>query len=401
MLRALRSKREDGISTAEAIRAFSVGGLAVDPYSTDGKKTVDNVWKEVSQIVGPEAQQPTLEELVRQTGAVPQSVVNDMRRGVTSQNPSEVMAAAQNAQRLSTVDAAALSRRDGGSEVQRAADDFSFYVNRLNMEPEEAARRIAEANDPDRQRDRKTLEPAAKEFRKGLEDADLGAMFDNSILPFNDPTIGFDEAQRLGIMADYLDIAENEFYRANGNADLAMNRAEEQMKRLYGVTELSGSKVVMKHPPEKYWPAMPGNDPYGYVREQIADELGQYVDDDTLGGWFLGDTARTEALPEMRRQHIMDNLIIASTPETDAMVKGGQMPAYFVGYRDPNGVIQTIPGKLFVPDPSAIQGETKRRIDQEIEWARQDDAEARIIQDEDDGGRDRSLDAFIDGPVLP
>lgn len=401
LLKALRAKQGDTMATEEAIRLFRDGGLTVDPYSTDGKKTVDNVWGAVSQIVGPEASQPTLEELVRQTGAVPQTVVNDMRRGLSSTNVADVLSAAQMAQRLSTVDSAALARRDGGADVQRTADDFSFYVNRLNMEPEEAARRLMEANSPDAKRDRKVLEPAAKEFRKELEGADLGSLFDESILPFNDPQIGFDDGQRLGIMADYLDIAENEFYRTNGNADLAMNRAQEQMKRLYGVTELSGSKTVMKHPPERYWPAMPGSDPYGYVREQIADELVQFVDDDTLGSWFPNKAARDAALPGMRKQAIVDSLVIVATPETDAMVKAGQMPAYFVGYRDPNGNLQTIPGKLFVPDISSVQKESDRRVEQEVEWAREEDEELRLMQDDPEGARDRSLDTFIDGPVLP
>lgn len=401
LLRALRSRQGDMLATQEAIRQFSQGGLTVDPYSTDGKKIVDNVWSEVSQIVGPEAAQPTLEELVRQSGSVPQSVVNDLRRGFSSSNLAEVAAAGQMAQRLSTIDAAALARRDGGSEVQRMADDFSFYVNKLNMGPEDAARRVMEAQQPEAQRDRKALEPAAKEFRKELEGADLGSVFDESILPFNTPNVGFTPALQAGIMLDYLDIAENEFYRANGDADLAKNRAQEQIKTLYGVTNLSGTATVMKHPPERYWPAMPGSDPYGYVRDQIADELMQFVDDDALGSWFPHEEARQSALPGMRKDAILDNLIIMSTPETDAMVKAGQLPAYFVAYKDPNGNLQTIPGKLFVPDIALVAAEKRRRLDQEIEWAREDDEEIRLRQDDPEGMRDRGLDAFIDGPVLP
>jgi GH24 family phage-related lysozyme (muramidase) len=345
LLKALRTRQGDTLATQEAIRQFSEGGLAVDPYSSDGKKLVDGVWGEVSQIVGPERVQPTLEELVRQTGSVPQQAVNQMRLGLTSSNVAEVAAAAQSAQRVSTLDSAALSRRDGGSDVQRFADDFSFYVDRLNMSPEDAARRIIDAQSQTAQRDRKALEPVAKDFRKELEAADLGAMFDDSIMGWrSNPAVGFTPQMQAGIMLDFLDIAEDEFYRSGGNPDIARNRATEQMKRLYGVTSLTGSPTVMKYPPEQYWPAF---------------RIQKYGNTSVVSGEPSLDYARIQLEESLRAVDptvSMDNVVLLTTPQTDAEIKRGEIPGYAVMYLDENGVYQTpFPGQHFRPDVQAAQ----------------------------------------------
>src|SRR5690606_9623002 len=123
----------------------------------------------------------------------------------------------------------------------------------LNLSPEQAAQRLMEARDPAKQRDRKALEPLANEFKKEMGEVNLNAVFDDSILGWrSDPELGFTPAQEAGIKAEFIAIAEDEFYRSNGDAEIARNRAQERMKQLYGVTEMTGRRVVMKHPPERY-----------------------------------------------------------------------------------------------------------------------------------------------------
>lgn len=403
LIEKLRTRQGDNTRIAEAVAAFQSGNLKSDAYSSDDRKIVDGVYDAIQKSVPQEQVQTVTEDLIAQSGIVPQKVHNSIRAGLESTVPSEVEAALTRADRIAQINPAILGRRDGGSEIQNRVDDFRHYVNNLNMSPADAARKIAEQNDPEKRRERKALEPAAKEFKKQLENEDIASFFDDSILGWrSNPEVGFNEAQRLGIQAEYLAIAEEQFYQVGGNPELAKNRAREELKRLYGVTEIAGRKVVMKHPPERYWPAMPGSDPFGYVRDQIVEELSQFIDDETLGGWFPSEEARKAGLPAMRKEAVLNSLIVVSTPETDAMIKAGQMPAYFVGYVDPNGNIQTIPGKLFVPDISGVKAERERLINREIEWARADDADMRAIQDAPDGGREGALSSFLDGPtVLP
>ena len=284
LISALRSRQGDQIAIGEAVAAFQNGSLTVDPYSSDGRKRVDAVGDVISKSVPADQQQPAYEELVRQSGTLPQSVLNNIRAGADSQVASEVQAAMQAASRFAQINPAALGRREGGDAIQRKVDDFDYYVNTLNLDPSDAARRIAEQNDPNKVRDRKALEPAAKEFRKQLEGADIGAMFDDSFMGWrSNPNVGFTEGQAAGIAADYLAIAEEQFYLTSGNTDLAKSRAEQEMKRLYGVSEIGGSKTIMKYPPEKYWPGMPGqSDPYAYAKDQLIKDLAEAFPSDPL-----------------------------------------------------------------------------------------------------------------------
>lgn len=356
LIRSLRTQNEGANQISADLTALSSNSLSLDPYASKDKTRADNLYSEVIKHVPPEQFGAVAGTILEQTGVVPQPVVNTIRRGLASDNVTEVVQAAQLAQRIATADPAALGRRDGGSEVQKVADDFTFYVNKLNLPTEEAARRIIDKNKPEAQFTRKAMEPAAKEFVKSLEGEDIGALFDDSVLGWrSNPAVGFNDAQRLGIQAEYVAIAEDQFYAVNGDAELAKNRAREEMKRLYGVTELTGSPTVMKHPPEKYWPKSTfrttsgglfrGADAtLGYALTQLRDDIQTVVPDADL-----------------------DAVQLITTPETDAMVKRGEMPGYAVLVRDRNGVYQTIPGKLWRPDFTgalkANEAEQSRTID--------------------------------------
>lgn len=379
LISALRSRQGDQIATAEAVAAFQAGGLTVDPYSTDGRKRVDAVGDVISKAVPAEQQQAAYEELVRQSGTLPQSVLNKIRAGADSQVAAEVEAAMNAASRFAQVNPSALGRREGGEAIQRKADDFDYYVNTLNLSPSDAARRIAEQNDPNKVRDRKALEPAAKEFRKQLEGADIGAIFDDSVLGWrSNPNVGFTEGQAAGIAADYLAIAEEQFYSTGGNTELAKFRANQEMKRLYGVTEIGGSKTIMKYPPEKFWPSMPGaSDPYAYAKDQLVNDLATaFPDDPTLnpkknGSGFVGTVAgrtidiRDESgladYRKMVKDNVLSRVILVATPETGAEVKSNQLPGYTVLYKDDLGNLQSLYGKQWRPDPKAVSDEARQQ----------------------------------------
>jgi hypothetical protein len=368
LLGKFRSANNDRVAVADTLAALNGGTYQGDPYDPADRKNIDNVAAAIKQQA-PQQYQAATEEIVRQSGIVPKDVVNSIRAGLESRDPSDVAASAQWAHRISGVNPAALGRRDGGKDVQDAADDFGFYVNTLNLSPEDAAKRLIENRDPEKQRDRKALEPAAKEYRKAVEDTDIGSLFNDSWFA-SDPALGFNPQQESGIKADFLAIAENEFFRANGDPDLATQRATEQMKRLYGVTEMTGRKTLMKHPPEKYWPASKdGSETMGW------------------GGHLLGSPTSTHDYIKAQLQADleaiapgvdMSSVEFVTTPETDREVKRGELPGYAIMWRDQNGNYQTLtPGRQWKPDVSrALQANEDERA-REIEAARQDQAEER------------------------
>lgn len=355
-LRRFQETRKDEIAAMETIAALNGRSLSVDPFDSDARKNIDNAAGLIKKQATPEQYQLAAEEITRQSGIVPKDVVNAIRKGLESKNPAEVAAAAQQANRLSQIDPAALGRRDGGKEAHNAADDFQHMVNNLNLSPEEAGKRIIEMNDPEKRRERKAMEPAAKEFIKEMQDFSLAGQFDTWFGA--EPDVGFSPGQELGIQAEFLAIAEDAFYQSNGDPDVAQNRAIEQMKRLYGVTELTGRKVLMKHPPEKYWPAF-----------KIAD-----------AAQSLSYPAQLDAdIREFSPDVDMSSVQLVTTPETDAMIKRGEMPGYAVLYKDENGVLQTIPGKLWKPDISNLK-EMQGKVDAVEQQRKVDAAKADQVQ---------------------
>lgn len=386
LLRSFEAKNRDTGDIQQAVQLFRDGALQVDPFDAKGEKIVDGVFNSAIQSIPAEQVQPLTEELVRQTGVVPRQAMSAIRQGLESTDPGQVAAAAQSAQRISTVNPAALSRRTGGNEVQTAADDFRHYVGDLNLEPVEAGRRMIEARDPAKKMQRKALEPAAKEFMKAVPDVDLASEFGAS-------SLGSSPAQALGLQAEFAALAEDAFYSSNGDPELAKSRAIEQMKRMYGPTEFAPESTVVKYPPERYWPKQSntgfmgiGADPFLYAKNQLFQDVSG-ID------------------PEFQPGSIQ----LVTTPATEAMIKRGEMPAYSVLWTDENGVIQTMPGKLWRPDTSKMQEmERQKAVDEQqktIDRARsmrEDELNRARLQNSPDAGRDASLDAFIKGPdALP
>jgi len=389
LINSFKEASESVLQAGQDVAALATGGLSLDPYAAKDKTRADNLYTTATKGLDADQSAAIASAIIQQTGVVPQPVLNNIRKGLASQSVPEVAAAAQSAQRISSFDPAVLARRDGGSDVQKTADDFTYYVNKLNMTPEQAAQRIIDNRNPEKQMARKALEPAAKEFVKSVEAEDLAAVFDESWMP-GDPELGVNPAQEAGIKAEFVAIAEDQFYQANGDPEIAKNRAIEQMKRLYGVTEIGGSTTVMKHPPEKYWPKLPEagflgfeGDPFGYAKKQLQEDIGAFGSEVDTG-----------------------SIALVTTPETDAMVKRGELPAYAVLYKDANGVYQTIPGKLWRPDvnPETVRAKAdEARLEQEqaVERARgqqEIDRERAETQALPDAGREQSLDAFLDGP---
>lgn len=381
LFRSWNEQSKGALQIAADLGALKDGTLTLDPYAAKDKTRADNLYSDAMKRIPPDQQAGVTSAMIQQTGVVPQPVINSMRAGLSSQNPGQVIAAAQTAQRIAAFDPAALGRRDGGSEVQKAADDFGFYVNKLNLTPEEAARRMIDNASPEKQRDRKVLEPAAKEFVKTLADVDLSAQFKDGGMFTGAPALGLDPMQEAGIKADFIAIAEDQFYSANGNADLAKNRALEQMKTLYGVSRLSGAATVVKYPPERYWPKEDstggplgiGADSFSYVRTQL------YVDVEKSDPNFQPGTMQ-----------------LVTTPETEADVKAGRLPGYSVLWKDANGNLQTLPGKVWRPDVShMLENQAANRAKAQAEAtaaAREKDLRAISGQD-----RNFSMDNMLNG----
>lgn len=425
-LKALESRQKDNILTADAVAAFQSGTLKVDPYSSDDRKKVDAIGKMIETVVPEDQRQANVEKLVSQTGSVPETYFNKIRAGLDSQIPNDFGQAMEMAYRLNQANPIAFGRSAGGDAIQKKVNDYDYMINKLAMKPEDAWKRLAEENNPDKIRDRKALEPLEKQFVKDLTDGDLNKqvvqIFDEWWT--SDPQVGFGNQMSVAIQSDYLEAARREFVRNGGNADRAKYNASKQMKDLYGVTQITGSKVIMRNPPDKYWPHVPNvSDPMGYVKTQLIDELkAAFPDDKTLNSredpngitmtingisFDKNDVATRRAMESRFRDDAINRVRLTPLPSTQQEIDAKKMPGYMVSYVDEKGNEQVLNNaRPWRPDfTTALNAQREEQAERQAVAAsvgRQTRAIAEdqmIMRQMEDGGREATLDAFIAGPA--
>lgn len=297
LLSALRTRQGDNIKIAEAVAAFRAGNLRADPYSGDDRKTVDGVYDAIQKSVPQDQVQADTEDLIAQSGVVPQKVHNSIRAGLESTVPSDVEAALTQADRIAQINPAILGRREGGAEIQKKADLFDTLTRSMGYSAAEAAKRIADQNDPEKARQRAALltsEPV-KEMLKKVDDTTIArAISGVSLLGWK---LGENEAQKAAMVSEYKSILQETIVDANGDETAAKDLANKRFERLYGASELTLANegmrnVITRLPPEKVYDPMPdGSFDYigGQLRESLASE-GVAFDDVRLSPYEDTDT---------------------------------------------------------------------------------------------------------------
>src|SRR6185503_13492120 len=276
-----------------------------------------------------------LQTIAEKTGIVPASAAVAMQGAMFSPDAKRVEGALQTAANLvggryPDIFAGAT----GGEKLTEAANTFRHYVYDRGMTAAEATARIMEERTPEYERTVKARiksEDMNTIVKKELKDSDIRGAFDNSWIPFNDPKLAFDPNMRQRAMGDYEEGFREKFAR-NGDVTLSKKLALEDMKKTWGVTEVNGSKVVMKYPPERS-PAYAGVD---NVAEAIAAQAVVAIKD--LNGT---DVERSK-------------LRIDEVKNTDERYVRGEAPSYVLSYEDKNGHVQTIP-RHFYADPDAMR----------------------------------------------
>lgn len=286
LIRSLRAQNETAGQIQADLAALSSGTLAVDPYSSDGKKRVDNLYSDYIKRNGQDDGGVVAAQIVSQTGSVPQPVVNSLRGGIDSRDPGTVAQALQIAQKLSAIDPAALARRDGGSEVQTAVDTFRHYTNQVGLTENEAAKRMIDARDPEKASARAALlksKPVEDFIKKQSVEANVRNIFDPGFFGA-DPQLGTNPAEAAAMVGEYRSILEESIVDANGDQSLAKTLAAERFARRYSPSDftIAGSGVISRMPPERTYSAGPDGT-LNYVREQAIEALrGEGIEADKI-----------------------------------------------------------------------------------------------------------------------
>lgn len=317
-------------------KAITSPDFAWNPVSTDHRDWVEAGYTALAaQPAGPLA---ALQAVADKTGLVPETAAVALRGALYSPNPQNVQNALQTAANLVGGKYPDIfgSVKSGGKELTDAGVAFRHYVYDRGMSAGDATKKIMEERTPEFERNVKARiksEDMSDVVKKNLKPDDIRGAFDASWIPFNDPQLTFNPEMRTRAMGDYEEVFREKF-AANGDVALSKKLALEDMKRTWGVTEVSGQKTVVKYPPERA-PVYAGiQNPSEHIAQQAVSAIKDLNGVDVDRSKLRFDEVKNTGERYMR----------------------GEAPTYILSYTDKNGHVQTIP-KQFYADPAAMRNE--------------------------------------------
>jgi hypothetical protein len=377
MIRRLGEKGQEAADVSGFISGLQSGAAKVNPFDESETKVAEKAFDHVMKTVAPETAAVAERAFVEASGYVPKSSMADLRAGAIDSSPKAFNEAMARADSLERIAPKAFAASGDGGEVLKSLATWRKYVSDFGLSQEEAAKRIVASRDPAKKVSREVLKPEAEKFLKEVTLAEAVNVFDVSVIGGPSAPIGPDQANLL--TAEYKELVENAFYENNGDRTAARAIAQEDLKKRWGVSEVSGSAHVMRLPPENRYPAPDGN--YDYLREDMLT---------TAKEWVKG------AFPE----RTVDNVTLVPDAMTRADYEANKPPRYrlFYQFTGPEGVPmfdEVLGGHWNIPIETL-----SKKFKAAKQSSKTEGMERRgQAQFDEDGGRERSLEAFTNGPL--
>jgi len=349
------NKQDEALQSAWA-RFNNPDAGPFNQVNTEDKKQVNKIYELLAQG-DPEKELPALQSVVNRTGIVPESAASALRGALVSNSAQRVAASAQMARNLMGQNPTIFSGVPGGKDLEDAAVSYAQYTEHFGMTPQQAAQKIIEENSPEykaKVQARIKNEDVGEIVKKQLSVGDLEKQFGEGwgglLHPFTTgrPNVEFTEGAKAAAFNDYAELFRDR-YMQTGNVDTAKAQAIEQMKKLWGVSHLSGSATgtLMRYPPER----APAYADIPDVTNRIADAAISAIKTEVApsGPQLEKGAPEGEAITR-------DKIILTPTPggETARAYMAGQPVPYLLSWFDKDGHLQMLnPGRAFVFDGHA------------------------------------------------
>jgi len=338
---ALREKEAD----AERARMLIAGAYPVDPGSADDRKVVDKAWAASDLSTALQSGQPEAAEavvkLAQETSYIPQGAMQSLRGMAVNGSGEQKIYAYQTVGRI-------MRERPGatGADKDFEADTtrFNTLVMDLGLTPQQAIAKIEETKTPEFQKAKKALAEDGAKLAKDLTVADITARHDGW---FSSEPGFINDRARAEVQEAYRE-AFRMNYVETGDAEWAKKAAQNHLAQVYSTSAITGRKILMREPPEKYYPPIAS-------RANGKPSMDYFTDD-------LKQTVRELAGKEIP----LDKIIIRSGPTTFGdIARGNPHPSYDIGWidEDENGIpaIRIAPRPFFVDVKAAKSKEAEVR----------------------------------------
>lgn len=277
MFKKTKDIRED-YDSMDRGNAFATGNAYLNPADNDSVKDFNNYYnKRVSPVLPemePNERNTFLANMVATTKVMPDNMKGDIRVAARSNNPELIANTVDFIDRLRNanphviqdIDAKDLARLDMINNKMASGLQPSEAIKQVDdaLDVNNAAvydKRVAELKDLEIDYRKKALSNFNAPWYVKMLPGDSGSV--------QDVESNFATRQIAQIENDYRQAYDTQ-YKLSGSTDAAEKYANQVVGGTYGVTEINGTKQVMRNPPEKYF-GMDNVDPT-WMREQMLDE---------------------------------------------------------------------------------------------------------------------------------
>lgn len=396
------SAASDVIKLQNAMKKFTdPNGGGFNPFDKEDKGNVDRIYNALGGDLN------ALQTVNSRTGMVPASAGTALRGALVSNDPAKVAPALTIASNLLNKNPNALTGIGGQEDIEKAATTFQHYVEHYGMTAEAAAQEVIKQQAPEYKADRAAKiknEDIDQIVKKQVSVSDLAGAFNESTLGkmtfgiLGKPAADFTPEGRKVAYSDYVE-SFRDHYLEGGDVNLAKKLAANDMKKVWGVSELNGGSTIMRYPPEKAAAYAGVPNVAAAIAMQAQDEIAKATNPNYRGRDFVAkpttetimatptpgydaealqapsavpgevtrivppskeDLASQKAAAELiPRDKIMLTPISGYTAR--AYTKGDPVP-YALSWFDKEGNIQTLnPGKAFVPDADMMRAQVSEQ----------------------------------------
>jgi hypothetical protein len=312
---------------SRAEQLFSGNDMA-DPDDPDDRVAVDFVISQSGLNERLESMDGTavsqLTTTVQTTGIIPDSSMNSLRSMAVNGSPDEREFALQTTANLLRQKPGILEGKRGGKELRDDARSFSAFVLAGGLEPDEALKRVDETKTEEFRNKKAALNTEATSLARDLKPEEITNLFDGFFTA--EPELGATPVRGAIMFNAYKENFKFHFINSVGNEAEAKHLALEDVRDSYDVSSVTGTNRLMKHPPEKYYPAIDGG--FEYITRQLQNDVSA----------------------ETGRDVPMEDIFIEAVPQTDGDIALKRLPRYGVTWRNEKGELDTVPGMVWKPD---------------------------------------------------
>lgn len=355
----LHEEIDEGIKNQIRKDELLSGRMVADPGSKEDRDIVD----QATQVSGVNEQilnqNPTASEaltgIVKSTGIVPDSSLSNLRSMAINGTPEAREFALQTTAQLIREKPGVLDNKRGAADLRDDARLFESFVIAGGLPPQEALNRVDQTKTEEFRRNRGALEQQANNLADDLTPETITQDFD-TIFSI-EPSLGATKVRGQVMFSAFKENFKFHYIKT-GDPNIARDLALKDVRKAYDVSSVTGENRLMKHPPEKYYPAV--DESFDYIGKQLKADVKERAG---------------KAVP-------LENIYVEAVPQTDADIRAGRPPRYGVSWLTEDETLDTAPDMVWRPDLSSekarVAKERKRRFELIREQAMQREVQAGV-----------------------